>query len=1451
MSKHKHCRGPVSFLLVILLTAGLLLLSPVGLEEARAQSPAVIFGILSGTMSITSFIYGRMDAHATQDALKKIQAQLDVISGQLDAIETDLRNLQNSVNQMAKNLQIDTREIENYIQNVGAQAGIDSIATHYDELQEFAEADVTDMTPGEIEAEKEANETYCSNVLGAWDIRNAVTKIKSAACPDTPEEGVLELWTDQSILKMPGPQSAANDFSLKIESLTRSGRGNALLPIVAERPVYFDFRGAKGGYNTMGAREPATRWYFAEGSCRPGFNPFICINNVENKAARVKISYMLGNGSVVDQSMEVPGRSRSTAVVKDLLGEGDAAAHDFSAVVESTNKVEIVAERVQYSDTRVCMNGGDVAMGSTSPSRLAYFAEGTCRPSFQTYFTLLNPGNADTGALLTYMKGDGTTAQQGIAVPAHTRVTVRPADVLGVADDAAHDFSTRVESTTGAGLVVERPEYFNYAGTLAGSHCASGATGPTGASYLAEGTCRPSFETYFTLLNPGNADTGALLTYMKGDGTTAQQGIAVPAHTRVTVRPADVLGVADDAAHDFSTRVESTTGAGLVVERPEYFNYAGILTGGHCTCAVSAPRDTWHYAEGTVRPGFEPYVCVQNPNGRPVTVRLSYMWGDRHVSTQDVLVPANARCTVDVNDSPAARTVTGYYQSLKTYLETLLYYQVKGSTLVAEAYNRKYMDPDSGKPAPQTVNYMKGSYRKIIQQELDEFLTCVESLVASYSLVYNPGGLVPEAQAIFTDADALFMNWTNALLYGGTGDGRSYYGVFGRAFGRQADTWRKSATDVALISPGGAAANVAGIEKSWRPVRLKYYDNTRQKLVEDNTSTCVSRYHANCEPGSYRAGPRSGLISTGGASPALARSVDFTVQDQKSGGGDMPASLPFGDFLWITRPRSGVLSQSGTPGALQELPAYLKTNPRVCGDVSVGVDYGAYLVPGDTPGCGSINGWGNLNCGTSGPPKGDDFVQLAAGDHHCIALENDGSLAAWGSNTSGQTNCPAGNDFVQAAAGCEHGLALKQDGSLVGWGSRSSGQADCPAGNDFVQVAAGWAHSLALKKDGSIAGWGNNDHGQVNCPAGNDFVQVAAGNYHGVALKNDGSVVGWGSNDHGQVNCPAGNDFVQVSSGPLGCMGLKKDGTVIRWGGSDPGGRVAAADTGGCTSVHGGYFCLKGPGSLIGWGQNVEGSINCPAGNDFAQVAMEGSHGLAVKWDGSLVGWGSNEQGQTNCPAGNDFAQVAAGWYHSLALKRDGSVVGWGANNDGQINCPAGNGFVQVAAGSNHSLALKKDGSVVGWGDKDQGQVNCPAGNDFVQVAAGNYHSLALKKDGSVVGWGANNDGQINCPAGNGFVQVAAGWNHSLALRSDGSGAGWGWNIHGEGSVPAGNDYVRVAGGAEHTVVVLKDASLRAWGRNAYDMLNCPAGNGFVQVVAGGSCGIALRQAALQPWTWL
>jgi hypothetical protein len=133
--------------------------------------------------------------------------------------------------------------------------------------------------------------------------------------------------------------------------------------------------------------------------------------------------------------------------------------------------------------------------------------------------------------------------------------------------------------------------YFNYNGVWTGGHDAVGVMAPSSTFFFAEGTCRPNFETYFCIQNPTPQEASVKLRYMTGDGRTLEKEISVPGACRRTVSARETLGTGDDEAHDFSTVVEAT-GSQVIVERPMYFNYNGVWTGGHDAVGVMAPSSS-------------------------------------------------------------------------------------------------------------------------------------------------------------------------------------------------------------------------------------------------------------------------------------------------------------------------------------------------------------------------------------------------------------------------------------------------------------------------------------------------------------------------------------------------------------------------------------------------------------------------------------------------------------------------------------------------------------------------------------------------------------------------------------------------------------------------------------------------------------------------------------------
>ncbi len=270
---------------------------------------------------------------------------------------------------------------------------------------------------------------------------------------------------------------------------------------------------------------------------------------------------------------------------------------------------------------------------------------------------------------------------------------------------------------------------------------------------------------------------------------------------------------------------------------------------------------------------------------------------------------------------------------------------------------------------------------------------------------------------------------------------------------------------------------------------------------------------------------------------------------------------------------------------------------------------------------------------------------------------DDFSVVAWGRNTEKQCSVPSLNsDFVAIAGGEAHSLALKADGSVVTWG-RNVGTLPSP-NSGFVAIGGGDLHSAFLKSDGSTLG----GPGGTSPLPNQNIVAIAAGHSHDLGLKSDGSIVVWGTKLYGLFNIPFPNrDFVSVAAGDYHCLGLKTDGSVVGWGNNNYGQCTVPSPNSGFVAIAGGgnhSLGLKSDGSIVAWGDNRAGQCSVPTPNsNFIAVAAGMYFSLGLKSDGSIVAWGQNTYSQCNVPVPNTgFVAIAGGGYHALALAATGDL---------------------------------------------------------------------------------------------------------------------------------------------------------------------------------------------------
>jgi len=357
------------------------------------------------------------------------------------------------------------------------------------------------------------------------------------------------------------------DLSLEVQSETPN--------LVAERPMYFNYNGTwTGGHDAVGAVAPNTKWYFAEGNTLPEFDQYVTVLNPGNAAANLKFHYMVEGQGEKLVTGQVGPHSRKTFKTRDQIGDGK----HVSLYLESTQGV--VAERPMYFNylglAQNNWTGGHDVVGTNSPAKDWYFAEGTTRKNsvdgaFEQWLCLQNPGTTSLTVTATYQlaAGQGNPISKSYTVPAQQRRTVSVNGEIGQDKDC----SVYLHSTSN--FIAERPMYFSYhASAWTGGHDVLGVNSTATTWFFGEGTTRTNFEEWLCLQNPGNSDAHTTIRYYTTSGQVITKQWTVKANTRLTVSANSDVG----ADQDISTRVSSDKP--IIVERPMYFDYNG-WTGGH------------------------------------------------------------------------------------------------------------------------------------------------------------------------------------------------------------------------------------------------------------------------------------------------------------------------------------------------------------------------------------------------------------------------------------------------------------------------------------------------------------------------------------------------------------------------------------------------------------------------------------------------------------------------------------------------------------------------------------------------------------------------------------------------------------------------------------------------------------------------------------------------------
>jgi hypothetical protein len=142
-------------------------------------------------------------------------ARLEEMSDKLDEVLSDLQNIISALNDLSKQLALDTNKVEQYIEGMSAKDAISAIKTHYDQegtnsLMGFAKNKYKD---------KSLLQNFVNNINGSWDIQNQVTRIHDAIISQIGgTEELLELWTGELILKSPASDDQLMQYYKTLEN---------------------------------------------------------------------------------------------------------------------------------------------------------------------------------------------------------------------------------------------------------------------------------------------------------------------------------------------------------------------------------------------------------------------------------------------------------------------------------------------------------------------------------------------------------------------------------------------------------------------------------------------------------------------------------------------------------------------------------------------------------------------------------------------------------------------------------------------------------------------------------------------------------------------------------------------------------------------------------------------------------------------------------------------------------------------------------------------------------------------------------------------------------------------------------------------------------------------------------------------------------------------------------
>ncbi len=368
------------------------------------------------------------------------------------------------------------------------------------------------------------------------------------------------------------------------------------------------------------------RYYFSGGLNTSASHSFVALLNPNAQPASVRLTFYFANTTPRERTVTVGATSQREISVAGL----NMPVGTFGLQVESDRQIS--------AQINIARDGkdGDNLLGNSGLGTTWYLAEGYTGLTFHETVSILNPDPATAAHVQLQLLPIGGGAQRSVVVnvPAQSNVVQ---DINSVLPGK----SISIVAVSDRPVVVERTLTFGNGGY--GITTRAGINTAATSWIFAEGTTANRFQTFQTILNPG--DTPAVVTagfFGQTGGSLGSRTLVVPARSRANIKYNDFLTASAIASVVTSDRP-------VVIERPEYFgspNSAGIP--GSDVFGRNGAGVTWSFPGGNTG-RLDEFLLVYNPSAATVPIMATF-YGPRGQTVQkQINVPPTIRYNINVN----------------------------------------------------------------------------------------------------------------------------------------------------------------------------------------------------------------------------------------------------------------------------------------------------------------------------------------------------------------------------------------------------------------------------------------------------------------------------------------------------------------------------------------------------------------------------------------------------------------------------------------------------------------------------------------------------------------------------------------------------------------------------------------------------------------------------------